>query len=105
MDPNWFYSTIAQASANIVGVFGAILATWLHSRIERASVQQLRSTEALNRLTQFALPLLAQLEVYVQHSEAQIALIRSEIPAGTPAPLYEIETSPETLAYFEGPYL
>jgi hypothetical protein len=55
-DPNWFYSSLAQSSASVVGLFGAILATRLHSQMERAGEQQIRTNDALKALHDAAKP-------------------------------------------------
>lgn len=36
LDPNWFYSSIAQCAAAIIGLLGAILATRLQTQIAEA---------------------------------------------------------------------
>lgn len=36
MDPNWFYSTLAQSTAGIVGLLGALLATHLQRQLREA---------------------------------------------------------------------
>jgi hypothetical protein len=40
MDPNWFYSTLAQSTAAIVGLAGGFLFTWLLSRRVEVAVER-----------------------------------------------------------------
>ncbi len=49
-DPNWFYSTIAQCSAAIVGVAGGFLFSWLLSRRLELAAEREPLVERLNGL-------------------------------------------------------
>jgi hypothetical protein len=79
LDPNWFYSSLAQASASVVGLFGAILATRLQSQLEKAATQQILVNNSLQRLTDLARPIFDRLQLYAQHSPQQMELIKAGI--------------------------
>jgi hypothetical protein len=50
MDPNWFYSTLAQATAAVVGLAGGFLFTWLLSRRGEVIVERRGYIDWLNRI-------------------------------------------------------
>jgi hypothetical protein len=82
-DPNWYYSSLAQSSASIVGLFGAILATRLQASLERAAEQQVRVNQALRQLEGLARPMLGRFSVYAENSPSQIERIRSALEHGS----------------------
>jgi hypothetical protein len=50
MDPNWFYSTLAQSTAAVVGLAGGFLFTWLLSRRGEVIVERRTYIDWLNRI-------------------------------------------------------
>jgi hypothetical protein len=50
MDPNWFYSTLAQSTAAVVGLAGGFLFTWLLSRRGEVIVERQAYVKWLNRI-------------------------------------------------------
>jgi hypothetical protein len=78
-DPNWYYSSLAQASVSIVGLFGAILATRLQATLERAAELQVRTSEALRKLSGSATPVFDRLSLYAEKSPSQIERINAAI--------------------------
>lgn len=84
-DPNWFYSSLAQSAAGVVGLLGAILSNQLQSRIERAAEQQVEATTpALRRLDDYVRPLAENLALYVENSPSQLELLRTAIRTSAP---------------------
>jgi hypothetical protein len=50
MDPNWFYSTLAQSTAAVVGLAGGFLFSWLLSRRGEVIVERRTYIDWLNRI-------------------------------------------------------
>jgi hypothetical protein len=50
LDPNWFYSSLAQAAASVVGLVAGILVTRLQGDIKTATSHQIQTTEVLRKL-------------------------------------------------------
>ena len=68
LDPNWFYSSIAQCAAAIIGLLGAILATKLQA--------QLLDAESLNRnLNSYFLQLETHLKQAIANTENDYPLV------------------------------
>ncbi len=89
LDPNWFYSSLAQSAASFVGLFGGILAASVQAQYEPAALQREIATAALRALN-------AQLRIdqrcltdYREHAPNQIAVTRAGMADGKPAVCFE----------------
>jgi hypothetical protein len=83
LDPNWFYSSLAQSAASVVGLLGGLLATRLQSDLERAEEQRVRTSTALQKLYGKVRPFTEQLRLYARHCAPQIEEVRDALKAKT----------------------
>ncbi len=81
-DPNWFYSSLAQAAAGLVGLFGGILATRIQSELERASARQDHVATTLRALDKQVQLVLEPYRAYIDHSPNQLALLQGRLNSG-----------------------
>lgn len=81
-DPNWFYSSLAQSAASIVGLIGAILATRLQQQIIDARGKkkpvELSCEDFFKGFNEF----LILLREYEKHSESQVKELEESINHG-----------------------
>lgn len=82
LDPNWFYSSLAQSAAAIVGLLGGIFATRLQTQITDSREQRLKSIQALQRLHERLTKLRTPLHEYLDHTDSQLALLHEQLRAG-----------------------
>jgi hypothetical protein len=83
LDPNWFYSTLAQSAAAIVGLLGGIFAARLQDQITAAREQRLKATPHLTNLHTVLVQLRGPMSEYLEHADQQLTLLRKAIAAGT----------------------
>jgi hypothetical protein len=82
LDPNWFYSSIAQSAAAIVGLLGAIFATHLQDQITTAREQRLATTQSLKDLHDRLIGVRKPLAEYLEHTEVQLQFLRQHLSSG-----------------------
>jgi hypothetical protein len=82
LDPNWFYASVAQSAAAIVGLLGGVFATRLQDQIMRSREQRLKANEALQPLYDQLIALRMPLHEYLEHTEKQIQLLWDQLRAG-----------------------
>jgi len=82
LDPNWFYSSITQSAAAIVGLLGAIFATRLQDQITTAREQRLATTQSLKDLHDRLISVRKPLAEYLEHTEAQLQFLRQHLSSG-----------------------
>ena len=83
LDPNWFYSSLAQSTAGIVGLLGAILATRLQAQLAGATEQRQSATQALRDLHTGLAPTVSALEAFDRATLQQQTVLRTEIDKGS----------------------
>jgi hypothetical protein len=81
-DPNWFYSSLAQSAAGIVGLLGAILTTRLQQQIERATEQRIATLTATKVFDSQLREMTARLSRYSEHAPKQIEELKSWLQSG-----------------------
>jgi hypothetical protein len=82
LDPNWFYSSLAQSAASFVGLFGGILAASVQAQHEPAALQRERATAALRVLNEQLRSDQRALSDYRDHAPGQIAATRAGMADG-----------------------
>lgn len=85
LDPNWFYSSLAQSGAALVGLMGAILATRLQEQVVVARAQREKLDGILAAFGPEFKRLYKALLLYLEHVDRQHAILRESIPLGTPS--------------------
>jgi len=65
-DPNWFYSTLAQCTAAVVGLLGAVIATRLQ---EQYANSRMSSEKVVGHLRRFRQTVLFRSEEISKYSE------------------------------------
>lgn len=81
LDPNWFYSSLAQSAASVVGLMGAVLATRMQQQIVESREQRFRAEGHLNRFAKEREALVKPLREYTEHSAAQVAALQERLPS------------------------
>jgi hypothetical protein len=83
LDPNWFYSSLAQSAASIVGILAAILTGRLQMQYSLASQENLRAEGFLRQLSVELTRVLSPLRHFVRESEQQLNRLHTELELGT----------------------
>jgi len=81
-DPNWFYSSLAQSAASIVGLIGAILATRRQQDIFDAGEKKIIVEQLCEDFSRDFNKILTRLREYVKHSESQLNELEESIKRG-----------------------
>jgi len=82
MDPNWFYSTLAQSTAAVVGLAGGFLFTWLLSRRGEVIVERRTYIDWLNRIIRQSEDLKHRTDTVRLQTEDVLRKIRDQHAAG-----------------------
>jgi len=81
-DPNWFYSSLAQSAASIVGLIGAILATRRQQDIFDAGEKKILVEQLCKDFSRDFNKILTALRDYEKHSESQLNELEERINRG-----------------------
>ncbi len=82
LDPNWFYSSLAQCSAAIVGLFGAVLATRMQQQLVDVRAKHEHIKKLIEELGQKANDLYDKVEAFQAFADARIAEIFHSLDVG-----------------------
>jgi hypothetical protein len=101
MDPNWFYSTLAQSTAAVVGLAGGFLFTWLLSRRGEVIVERHAYIDSLNRIIGKLEELKRRTDTVRFQTEEVLRKIRDQQAAGVShdcldIPQFELLSHPPT---------
>jgi len=94
MDPNWFYSTLAQSTAAVVGLAGGFLFSWLLAQRGAVIVERRTYIDGLNRIIQSLETLKHQIDSVRLQTEDVLRKIREQEAAGASHDCLEIPQFP-----------
>ena len=82
MDTNWFYSTLAQSTATVVGLAGGFLFTWLLSRRVELIEERRTYIDQLNGIIEQLEGLKRQIDTVRLQTEGALQHIRDQLATG-----------------------
>jgi hypothetical protein len=81
-DPNWFYSSLAQSAAAVVGLLGAVLATRLQQQLHEVGASFQRVAKLLAQLRETLRSRADAIQNYIRFADVRIGEIEAALNRG-----------------------
>ena len=94
LDPNWFYSSLAQSAASVVGLLGGVLATRLQQQIVEVRELRLQAEQHLQQLAREYSTVVTPLRVYTTWSASQVAALEERLSSAENSFSYPVWYAP-----------